>query len=65
MLSDSPPERDVQWTQEGVDGAWRLVQRVAADRYPGRKLADIKTAQPDEMLARMIYIARCIAAFTR
>ncbi len=28
MLSDSPPERDVQWTQEGVDGAWRFVQRV-------------------------------------
>ena len=28
MLSDSPPERDVQWTQDGVDGAWRFVQRV-------------------------------------
>jgi leucyl-tRNA synthetase len=28
MLSDSPPERDVQWTQEGIEGAWRFVQRV-------------------------------------
>ncbi len=28
MLSDSPPERDVQWTQEGVEGAWRFVQRL-------------------------------------
>lgn len=28
MLSDSPPERDVQWTQDGVEGAWRFVQRV-------------------------------------
>ncbi|MFI4935734.1 MAG: leucine--tRNA ligase, partial [Caulobacterales bacterium] len=28
VLSDSPPERDVQWTAAGVDGAWRLVNRV-------------------------------------
>ena len=28
MLSDSPPERDVQWTEAGVEGAWRFVQRV-------------------------------------
>jgi leucyl-tRNA synthetase len=28
MLSDSPPERDVNWTEEGVQGAWRFVQRL-------------------------------------
>jgi leucyl-tRNA synthetase len=28
MLSDSPPERDVIWTEEGVQGAWRFVQRA-------------------------------------
>jgi leucyl-tRNA synthetase len=28
VLSDSPPERDVQWTDAGVEGSWRLVQRV-------------------------------------
>ncbi len=28
MLSDSPPERDVIWTDEGVQGAWRFIQRV-------------------------------------
>ncbi len=28
MLSDSPPERDVEWTEAGVEGAWRFVQRV-------------------------------------
>ena len=28
MLSDSPPERDVQWTEAGVEGAWRFVQRI-------------------------------------
>jgi leucyl-tRNA synthetase len=27
MLSDSPPERDVNWTEQGVQGAWRFIQR--------------------------------------
>jgi len=28
MLSDSPPDRDVIWTEDGVQGAWRFVQRL-------------------------------------
>jgi len=28
VLSDSPPERDVIWTEEGVQGSWRFVQRL-------------------------------------
>ena len=28
MLSDSPPERDVIWSEEGVQGASRFVQRL-------------------------------------
>ncbi|UGX88180.1 class I tRNA ligase family protein [Phyllobacterium meliloti] len=28
MLSDSPPERDVIWTEAGAEGAHRFVQRV-------------------------------------
>ncbi len=28
VLSDSPPERDVEWTQAGAEGAHRFVQRV-------------------------------------
>lgn len=28
MLSDTPPERDSEWTQAGIEGAWRFVQRV-------------------------------------
>jgi leucyl-tRNA synthetase len=31
VLSDSPPDRDVQWTNAGVEGAWRLVNRVWAE----------------------------------
>lgn len=28
MLSDSPPERDVEWTDAGAEGAHRFVQRI-------------------------------------
>jgi len=28
MLSDSPPERDLEWTDGGVDGAWRYLNRI-------------------------------------
>jgi leucyl-tRNA synthetase len=28
MLSDSPPDRDVIWTEAGVEGAHRFVQRI-------------------------------------
>jgi len=28
MLSDSPPERDIEWTDGGAEGCWRFVQRV-------------------------------------
>jgi leucyl-tRNA synthetase len=31
VLSDSPPERDVQWTETGVEGSWRLVNRIWAE----------------------------------
>jgi leucyl-tRNA synthetase len=31
VLSDSPPERDVQWTNAGVEGAWRLINRIWAE----------------------------------
>ncbi len=28
LLSDSPPERDLEWTDEGIEGAWRYVNRL-------------------------------------
>ena len=42
MLSDSPPERDVIWTEAGVAGAGRFIQRVwriiddIADKIPAK-----------------------------
>jgi leucyl-tRNA synthetase len=28
MLSDTPPERDIEWTQRGAEGCWRFVQKI-------------------------------------
>jgi len=28
MLSDSPPERDLEWTDAGIEGAWRYIGRL-------------------------------------
>jgi len=28
MLSDSPPERDLEWSEAGVEGAWRYLGRL-------------------------------------
>jgi leucyl-tRNA synthetase len=28
MLSDSPPERDLPWSEAGIEGSWRFVLRL-------------------------------------
>ncbi len=28
MLSDSPPDRDMEWTDAGIEGAWRYLNRL-------------------------------------
>jgi leucyl-tRNA synthetase len=56
MLSDSPPERDVQWSQDGIEGAWRFVQKIwrlfDGDKNPA--FIDHMDA-PAEDAARQIY----------
>ena len=49
MLSDSPPERDVEWTERGVQGAWRFVQRLW--RMVGEAAEVAKTAPAERPVA--------------
>ena len=42
MLSDSPPERDLEWTESGVTGAWRFQQRLF--RIASEAMADLPAA---------------------
>ena len=68
MLSDSPPERDVQWTQDGIEGAWRFVQKVwrLFDGQDGSIFTDTLDA-PDGDSARALYgqVQTAIDAVTR
>ncbi|MEO0441056.1 MAG: leucine--tRNA ligase [Pseudomonadota bacterium] len=54
MLSDSPPERDLPWSEAGIEGSWRFVQRLwrlfiaAADN-------DQAPAQDDKDLRRKLH----------
>lgn len=44
VLSDSPPDRDVIWSEAGVEGANRFVQRVW--RIIGEAAEELKNVQP-------------------
>ena len=48
MLSDSPPERDLPWSESGIEGCARFVQRLwrLFDRFePGASGADLPLAR--------------------
>jgi leucyl-tRNA synthetase len=54
MLSDSPPDRDLDWTEAGIEGAWRYVNRLwrmvnQAPAPPGTFLATIGVTRPDAL----------------
>lgn len=68
MLSDSPPERDVIWTEEGVQGAWRFVQKVwrltheIAGLPDGLSSDGLKTSEGSKTLALRKAAHRALAA---
>ena len=72
VLSDNPPERDVEWTEAGVAGAHRFVQRVIrltelAIEATGRRGAPDRPADCDfspEAMAMRRATHRAIAAMT-
>jgi leucyl-tRNA synthetase len=45
ILSDSPPERDLEWTVGGIEGAWRFINklhRMCTDDLPALKTTGVK-----------------------
>ena len=50
MLSDSPPERDLEWTESGIDGASRYLNRLwRLITEPVKSFAPHGTARPDDI----------------
>ena len=63
VLSDSPPERDTQWSNAGVEGAWRFVNRVWAE-FDSQPDSVAKT-DPDEAGQALLRAAhRLVKAMT-
>lgn len=54
ILFAAPPERDLEWSDQGVEGAWRFIQRVwriilsYADKVKANPTFDIKTLTKEE-----------------
>ena len=61
MLSDSPPERDMEWTAQGVEGAWRFVNRLWRSVVQvSDGLVPVGTPRPQEMSEAGIATRRVI-----
>lgn len=70
MLSDSPPERDLEWSESGVEGAWRFTQRlwrlVSEPRGPiAARAAPQPSDWPDAALTLRRELHKTIAALTQ
>jgi leucyl-tRNA synthetase len=61
MLSDSPPDRDLEWTDAGVEGAWRYVNRLWRMVFqPRSPLARLATGRPARLGERAEAVRRAI-----
>ena len=48
VLSDSPPERDIEWTESGVEAAWRHIQRVWRLAHEIINSEDLKSSKSED-----------------
>ncbi|MBI1244651.1 MAG: leucine--tRNA ligase [Alphaproteobacteria bacterium] len=61
MLSDSPPERDLEWSEAGVDGAYRFIQRLWRDvTEPDVPFAAKDAARPTTLDAKADAVLRAV-----
>src|SRR5205085_9392346 len=64
VLSDNPPERDIEWTEAGVAGASRFTQRLYRLAQGIAREAQDDAAPGPEALELTRATHRCIAAVT-
>jgi leucyl-tRNA synthetase len=61
LLSDSPPERDLDWTETGIEGIWRYVNRLwRMASEPPVALPPPRTGAPTPLSAPLVALRRTI-----
>jgi len=61
MLSDSPPDRDLDWSEAGIEGAWRYVNRLwRLIDEPVVPFVEIGTPKPSELSGNADVLDRLI-----
>ncbi len=50
VLSDSPPERDIQWSDEGISGSYKFIQKVWTISEMIKNIGDQHTINEDEKI---------------
>ncbi|HEY1794566.1 MAG TPA: leucine--tRNA ligase [Stellaceae bacterium] len=61
LLSDSPPERDLEWTETGIEGIWRYVNRLwRMVTEPAAPLPAPGTAIPNDVSPALLALRRQI-----
>ncbi len=53
VMSDSPPERDVQWSTGGVEGAWRFIHRAWSE-FEAHEIEDWDVEEGDDAAANAL-----------
>ena len=64
MLSDSPPERDIQWSEEGIAGCHKFIQKVWSMAEMIQSISDTKKISKDKKLELEKLINKCIKEIT-
>ncbi|MCF6343868.1 MAG: leucine--tRNA ligase [Devosiaceae bacterium] len=64
MLSDSPPERDVEWSDAGIDGANRFLQRVWKLTFETVELKEQPLDKLEQENEQVIELSRLIHRIT-
>lgn len=62
MLSDSPPERDIEWTDAGIEGSWRYLNKVW--RLVTSHLSTVETVKQTEVPTKFTENALKLRKFT-
>src|SRR3546814_7525313 len=61
MMSDSPPERDLEWTEAGADGAWRYLNRLwRLGNEPQTPLPGPGTLPPADLSATLLEARKAV-----